>query len=249
MPSNYTNRDFRGRFIRQWNSGKPPVRPLSYRRRLAMTRNRGAMPLYRGVSLPGVYNFTRKTDQYFDFSNNAYNNAEITCPPNDSKILLMGFAFECLPNDTEFSAIFKYYKIKAVKVTLVFGVSTTDTANGSKANMPDLLTCWAPDDNALTMPITLQRMRERQNCKLRFPNATQRAYSFYLKNPRVADEIGDMAGSGNVLVGSTYKGWLPLVNRSIVHNGFIVGLDNNNNDNDIVVKTEFKYYFKCRQVV
>lgn len=217
------------------------------------TRRSSGMKLTRAprsnVYLSGVYSFKRKTDTCFDFNLNSYSVAAITTPPNSTNIHLIGFAFECLPNDSEYRALFKYYKITGVKVNIVQGQNISDIGgSGVPNNLPTVFTCFAPDDSVATIPTTLQQVRERQSTRTHYPGM-RRVIKHYVANPRIAEEVGDMSGSGNILVASGYRDWLPTDNTKLVHNGLIIAVDNLLNNTEMTHKLEFTYYFKCKQVV
>lgn len=154
-----------------------------------------------------------------------------------------------LPNYTEFTALFDFYKIVGVKVRLLpfFDQVPSNDAGGvfsALYSSPSNLRIFSIlDYNTLTPPTTINDMRQYQNCKMtRYIHGHKR---YYVPKPTVeADSdlqaIQLNAGRKNPWVNTTYP--------DIDHFGLSIGIDMSNIDpskvasGDPLLRVEATYY-------
>lgn len=204
-----------------------------------------------------TYHFTRRTDQVFHpatfddtlktWSNVSYTSSLFSLPANsDSNFRLLAFRMEELPNDTEFSNLFRYYRLEAVKVNLINRFNVSLNEYGTKA-LPVFMYSIAPDMTYLDAPTTAQQLRERSNLKMKFigDKNNQRSVSIYLK-PRVTPELRDLAGNTGASVLDYNKAkWFSWDNKIMEHTGLLLNFDTSHISTETIVDVEVKYYFSC----
>lgn len=156
---------------------------------------------------------------------------------------LFGFRLGDLPVGTDFTSLFRYYKILGAKITFVFNQNQNDL--GILQQLPIVFSSWAPDMDNNDAPTTMQFMRERQNLRRQYVNATKRTISHYIR-PKVLGSVVDM--NGNTSRSALRTGsWISTNNTSMVHGGILVNFDNTNGT-EYVVGIEVKYYLAFKGV-
>lgn len=182
----------------------------------------------------------RHTDQFFDYQTSAYNSASFQASPATFNILRMGFALDCLPQDTEIINLFKYWRLKAVKCEFTL-VTLPTTSDGR----PSIYTAFDPDITN-SIPVTPQQVREYQSCR-NFHYETGNVVDSFTIYPRPNTLMGDAATAAACI--SPVYNWIATARgNKLIHPGLIVCLDNSTNATDtFVVKTDFTYYFDVSQ--
>lgn len=133
-------------------------------------------------------------------------------------------------SSSEFQALFDYYIVKNVKMTMFFTRNTDPiTTAGNTAGMPILLLANDFDDIGETM--TLQAMNERVGCRhVQFDANNTNGINHYIK-PKPSSVVVQTnvdtgvqtAANAGIVFGTQ---WLDVAQSNIVHNGVKVYYDN-----------------------
>jgi len=127
-----------------------------------------------------------------------------------------------VPQSSELQALFDYYMIKNVKMTMFFSKTDADFSSGTGVAMPILHICNDFDDIAESMTID-SMMQRLGNRTIQFDSGNSNGIRQYVKpvisSVVVATDVttGALASSNSgIPTGST---WLDCADSNIVHNG------------------------------
>lgn len=149
------------------------------------------------------------------------------------------FYIPAVPGFSEWQALFDYYKINAVKMTLFF-TKTTDpvsSTTGASHGMPMLLIANDFDDIAENM--TLDLMNQRVGCRhIQFSSDQYNGINHYIKPKpsytvvQTADDGTLTSSNAGIPMGTT---WLDCASSNIVHQGVKVYYDNQGLTSNVVL--------------
>jgi len=130
-----------------------------------------------------------------------------------------------VPNSSEFQALFDYYMIKNVKMTMFFSKTDADYSSGANLCMPILHICNDFDDIAESMSID-SMMQRLGNRNVQFDGSNTNGISHYVKPVpttvvvQTSVDTGALtAANAGIATGTT---WLDCAQSNIVHNGIKV---------------------------
>ena len=222
---------------------------------LAVTK-RASRPIRLRAAGERVFSFTRFSDQIYkqlDFTGagpaSAYNATISTLAAaagvevNSSYIT---FRFEDMPNDSEFTALFRWFRLTGVKITFSMRGLNANVNGTSTGGLPIMSYAWAPDMSITTMPSTLQQARERANFKKCYFSPTRRSLSVFYR-PILHSLSQDAAGNPYTTRGG--RPWLSCAaDKAAQHQGLWVNIDNTTSSSAVTLDIEAKYYFKMKGV-
>lgn len=232
----------------------------AYRRKYQKKNKRKALVPYVRPRAAVVGNLThrfkRHTDQLYTIS--SFNSGTGTwgastgvvsaltaSATNERNFYLLGFRFEDIPNDSEFSALFRYYKITGVKLDLVFRANVENVLASDTDMLPIVSTSFAPDLRSTNAPTTMQAFRERGNMKRHYIGQKGRRVASLFIKPRVPISTLDIAG--NTTEYQDYKSkWLSMTDKQIIHSGILLNIDNTGGSTGYYVDLESTFYFSCK---
>jgi len=152
------------------------------------------------------------------------------------------FRFSEVPGYAEFSAMYDYYQIKAVKVTFipVSNVSLETSAYPTPQTQYDYRLITVLDYNDSAVPSSLDVLRQYSNCKV---TSNNRIHKRYL-HPRPLVTIDEDSGQGGVYsYGEAPKNqWIAIANNQVRYFGIKYGFEQTNNSTLQRYRVEAKYY-------
>jgi len=130
-----------------------------------------------------------------------------------------------VPNASEFQALFDYYMIKNVKMTMFFSKTDADFSVGASVAMPILHICNDFDDIAESMTVD-SMMQRLGNRTVQFDSANTSGIRHYVK-PTISSVVVQTDVSTGAVSSSnsgipTGSSWLDVAQSNIVHNGIKV---------------------------
>lgn len=237
-----------------------PSRRAYKRRKLAARRRRPRVwrvPRFRTTGLPKVFRVKRFSDQLWTYgeckgaaapSNPATTySAFATTGNTELNSWIVGCRLEDIPNDSEFTSLFRYFKLTGVKIDFFLrgNVAPLDgsafASGATGTGLPVLFTSWAPDMDAASMPGTLQAARQRANIRKHYFSRGNRKASVYIR-PLIHNSVTDAAGSTFTTRGG--HPWLSCANdKTALHSGLWFNIDNSHSAASIGLDIECTYYF------
>lgn len=137
------------------------------------------------------------------------------------------FMLSDLPNYTDFTNLFDFYKIKGVKLKLIPCQTSALTSSGTNYNLPRISYFWDYNDNAV--PTTQNEMLERDNVRTVMGNRIIKTFARPCpQEPVFVNNLvtGYEQGSRNK--------WLNITNNNIPHYGFKIWYDG---DSSTIIQT------------
>ncbi len=237
--------------------GKRYGRKKRYTGALTAYKKRGhpTRVFHKSANIPNVYSFKRWSDQcrqigIYDPATSTWGTAvdtQISLIPvvanRPNQMYLIAFRFNSIPSTTDFTALFRYYKLTGVQLRLVFRNNTSE--QGTTNMLPIVSYVIAPDLIASNAPTTQQAMREYQQFKQIYVGTNKRVVKLWYV-PTLGVNITGQSG-GAQLIPTRGGQWISTDNGNINHGSILFNIDNTAGvayDVDI----ECKYYFKCRGV-
>lgn len=232
---------------------RPIRRRRFYRRRLRPTRPVG---LSRGQQVVACKRFS---DQIWCYGQKIHTAASTNPSLAKSDLVgtastelnswLLGARLEDVPNDSEFTSLFRYFKISGVAITFILRGNVTPIdgsgfSGASGASLPVLFTSWAPDMDYTSMPTSLQVARQRANLKKHYFNNATRTCTVFIR-PKLMAVTADHVGGTYTASGKS--SYLSCANdKTALHSGLWVNLDLSHSSVAVGLDLEMKYYFTFR---
>lgn len=148
------------------------------------------------------------------------------------------FSLSDLPNLSEFSNLFDYYKLSGVKLRFTT-LLDSNSQTGLNSYFPKMYYAYDYDDSVA--PNNSDDLRQRAGCKIRWllPN---RSHGIFIR-PKYLNQIYNGVSTGYQL---GKQGWLDMSDSGAPHYGLKYVIENLNNDLGQQVQVEATYYFSMR---
>lgn len=221
-------------------------RPIFKTRRVRTARPRAA-PAYR---------ITRYTDQLFQIGTlNVSGGTPVSSPGilstltatagNELNSYLFAFRLEELPNDSEFTNLFRFFKIAGVRITLSMRGTDAFVNGTSTGGLPILAYSWAPDLSPSEMPTSLQAARQRANMKRVYFSNTKRMHSIFIR-PVMTTMVADNTSATSYQGRRVHTYLQSSTDKSARHAGLWLNIDNTTSSSAVTLDVEVKYYLSFR---
>lgn len=222
----------------------------SYRRR-RFNRNKLArkkMVLY-SKRIPKVLGYPRQKVYYFK---RHFNMAPILAPADGVDVLgAYGFAISDLPNYTDFTNLFDFYKINKVVVRFMPVANLSDTTTFSNfSTMSTLRIFTAVDYNSVAQPADVNAVREYQNCKVtQYTSGQTRTFCPRANVEASSDVASNLPSAQYSQLGNP---WINVAYEDVLHCGLKVAIDTslfntaNITPDNVVMRVEGIMYFSCK---
>lgn len=156
----------------------------------------------------------------------------------------MTFSLDNLVDYTDFSALYDFYKINAVKVYFrrVAGIVRDNSiANAADLSTPRGYFAFDYDDNA--PPVSLASIMQRQSCRIKTVN---NSFSMYFKPTFLTQNYETTVSTGY----SPKRGWISIGDANVPHYGikWVVTAASPLNVNMVGWLVDIKYYLSFKSV-
>lgn len=149
------------------------------------------------------------------------------------------FMLSDLPNYTDFTNFFDFYKIKGVKLKLIPCQNVATTSAGSGYNIPRISYFWDYNDN--NVPLTQNEMLERDNVRTVMGNRIIKTFA----RPCPQEPVFVSGLVTGYEQGSRNK-WLNITNNNIPHYGFKIWYDGDSSSVIQTYKVFATYYIQLK---
>lgn len=209
-----------------------------------------------GARLPASFNMKRCSDQIWAVSRNLSGvktavgtivSSLTVSPATEVNSYVLGARLEDVPNDSEISSLFRFYRLNAVAITFSLkGSGWVGPQNSDAFGIPIMSYFKTSDMDQITMPSTLQQAREYGTFKKCYFNRGQRSKTIVIR-PRLQTDLTDSANAAIPVPAK--KRFIPTDNKTCIHQGLWVNFDTSNVGaaaGDTTFAIECTYYFSLR---
>jgi len=191
----------------------------NYRRRKNIRRK--ASPTYRFKRFAALGSYTITTTDF---------------------IYTQGFQLDQVPGYTDFTNLYKQYKITGVKLTVVPNETQSIDASGGATQLRHF-TAYSYDENVNSAGgATLDDLRQLPGVRVR---SSLRMHNIYIKNPAYAGVINQAQDAAATLRTRPETGWLDTEFTDIQHLGIVLGWEGGATQS-LGIKLEAKFYLAFR---
>lgn len=208
---------------------------MAYRRKYVPRRKRVVRKNYRRRT-----NIRRKASPIYRFKRFvALDSFSVT---SSDYIKTQYFTLDQVPGYTDFTNLYKQYKITGVKLTIIPNETQSIDASGGAVQLRHFTAYSYDEDISTAGGATLNDMRQLPGCRVR---SSLRMHNIFIKNPAYAGVINQAQDASSSLFTRPETGWLDTEYVNIQHLGIVLGWEGGATQS-LGVKIEAKFYLAFR---